>query len=43
MMKTAIVLYYALVGVVSFFLFATVLTQQPNTKLPTREPIHRRW
>jgi hypothetical protein len=43
MTRILLTTYYALVFIVSFVLFTAALYYQPATKLPTREPIHRRW
>jgi hypothetical protein len=35
--------FYVVVGLASMGLIVKVWVEQPETRLPLREPIHRRW
>jgi hypothetical protein len=38
-----IYLFYVVVALVSAYYLVTAWVENPQTKLPYREPIHRRW
>lgn len=43
MTRILLTAYYAIVFIISFVCFVWVVVDPPNTKLPTREPINRRY